>query len=337
MDEHRDDSLKEFKKSSPGNKNKTSASSEGINKVVTFFKNNNKLGIVVLVAVVLVVLVLILKAVGGDSSKEETSSEIIVGSTEETPIDQANYELQKDAIPQLNELVNTYFEAMKNYDAQTYSNIVAGSAATEEKLQKKGEFIEDYQNISCYTKPGLTEGTYVTYVYYEVKFHNVDTLCPALIQLYICTNEDGTMYINAGDLDLELAGYISTVGSDEQVLALKNETERKMDDAIASDEKLSLLIQKLREGVDYTPVVETTAEEPETDVSEMTFEERDEKVLTTNVVRVRSTPTTDSDDNILGKVEMGQELHRIGYNDKWSKITYNGQEAYISSDYVINK
>ena len=80
-----------------------------------------------------------------------------------------------------------------------------------------------------------------------------------------------------------------------------------------------------------------TTTEPETDISEMVFEERNEKVITTTSVRIRSTPTTDSDDNILGKVEAGEELKRVGYNANWSKIIYDGKEAYISSEYVITK
>lgn len=69
----------------------------------------------------------------------------------------------------------------------------------------------------------------------------------------------------------------------------------------------------------------------------MIFEERDEKVLTTTTVRVRSTPDTESDDNVLGKIEAGEELKRVGYNDKWSKVIYQKKEAYVSSDYLITK
>ncbi len=310
------------------------------NQLITFLKDNNKMALIILAAVVLVVLVLILRSCGGeDGTAGETSGEIIVGEGETAPTRSAeDYALKQDAIPELNELVNTYFEAMKNFDAETYTNIVAGDDMTTEKLQKKGEFIEDYQNISCYTKPGISDGDYVAYVYYEVKFHNVDTLCPALIQLYICTNEDGSMYINAGSLDSELAGYINTVSNDEDVRLLKEETNQKMNEAMAADEKLNLVVQKLNEGASYTEEEETTAAETQPqDISQMTFEDRDEDVLTTTTVRVRSTPTTESDDNIVANIEPNETLHRTGYNEQWSRITYDGEEAYVSSDYVILK
>lgn len=296
------------------------------------------MGIVIIVAVVLFILVLVLGGGRKNGSGDENGSgEVIVNGTDTVPENPIDQELQKDAIPQLNDLVHTYFEAMKNCDAQAYSNIVAGDEVTEEKLQKKGEFIEDYRNISCYTKPGMTEGSYVAYIYYEVKFHNIDTLTPALSQLYICTNEDGTMYINAASVDPELAGYLSKLNEDEQVLQLNHDVEKRLNDACAADENLAAFVELLNRGAGYEPEEETTAEEPETDISEMIFEERDEKVLTTTTVRVRSTPDTESDDNVLGKIEAGEELKRVGYNDKWSKVIYQKKEAYVSSDYLITK
>lgn len=326
------------KKSSRRSQEKPSAVKDSIDKVVAFFMNNKKIGLVLIVVLAVIILAAIVGHgnTGESETQPDTSEEIIVSTTEESTESAVDYELKKDAVPQLNDLIHTYFEAMKNYDAEAYSNIVAGDDMTVEKLEKKGEYIEDYQNISCYTKPGMTDGTYVAYVYYEVKFRNVETPGPALIQLYVCTNEDGTMYINSGALDTELTGYISALGGDEQVRALIAETDQKMKDAMASDEKLSRVVEWLNQGGSY--VEETTQEETvPANIDEMTFEERDEKVLTTTTVRVRSTPTTENDDNIVGKVATNEELQRIGYNSQWSKVIYNGEEAYVSSSYLITK
>ena len=326
-------------KTSRGEQEASSAVTDTIEKATALLKNKTNLVIVILVAVIIVLLIALMGK-NNTSVPDETATapteDIIVGTTEAAPEETEDYELKKDAVLQLNTLIHTYFEAMKNCDAEAYSNVVAGDDMTVEKLQKKGEYIEDYQNISCYTKPGMTEGTYVTYVYYEVKFRNVETPGPALIQLYVCTNEDGTMYINSGALDTELTGYINTVSSDEQVRTLIADTDQKMKDAMAADEKLARVVEWLNQGGSY--VEETVPEETVvTDVDQMTFEDRDEKVLTTTTVRIRSTPTTENDDNIVGKVEPNEELQRIGYNSLWSKVTYNGEEAYVSSSYLITK
>ncbi|MBP3700836.1 MAG: SH3 domain-containing protein [Lachnospiraceae bacterium] len=334
--EERNKRNESMRRRSSRRKRRTSAATGNIDKALALFQN--KFALVVVVVVVLIALVLGLSFCGKDDEGKTTtdSGEVIVGTTEAPGVDPSTYELQKNAIPQLNELVNTYFSAMKNADAQGYMNIVAGDELTQEKLEKKGEFIEDYQNVECYTKPGMVEGTYVAFVYYEIKFHNIDTLAPSMIRLYVCTNEDGSMYINAGELDAELTGYMNVISNDEDLRLLEDETNRKLADACAADDKLNALYDLLKQGTVPETEPETT-EEPETDISEMVFEERNEKVITTTSVRIRSTPTTETDDNILGKVEAGEELKRVGYNANWSKIIYKGEEAYISSEYVITK
>lgn len=301
---------------------------------------NSKVAIVIVVVVVLIALVLGLSFCGKDNVNDETtdSGENYVETTgeNETVIDPSSYELQKDAIPEVNELVDTYFTVMKNADAEGYMNVVVGDEMTQDKLAKKGEFIEDYRNIICYTKPGMTNGEHVAFVYYEIKFHNIDTAAPAMIRLYICSNENGTMYINAGDLGAELSEYINIVSDDQELIQLAKQTDQSLKDACASDDKLNALYNLLIDGGEQPTEPETT-QEPETGIDEMVFEERNEKVYAITSVRVRSTPTTDSDDNILGKIEAGDELKRVGYNDSWSKVIYNGKEAYVSSDYVITK
>ena len=308
--------------------------STSTNGSMTFFKDKKIIGIVAVVVVVVIALVLVLSLFGKDEADDtETSEQTTVA--QETEVDPSTYKLEKDAVPGLKELVESYFNAMKSCDAEAYSSLVVGDEVTAEKLQKKGEFIEDYRNIVCYTKPGMVEDTYVAFVYYEIKFHNIDTPAPAMSQMYICSNADGSMYINAGELDEELSQYIGILKDDEELRQLEKDTDQKLADACAADEKLDAFM-KLLLNIEPETEPETTTE-PETDISEMVFEERNEKVITTTSVRIRSTPTTDSDDNILGKVEAGEELKRVGYNANWSKIIYDGKEAYISSEYVITK
>ncbi len=290
-----------------------------------------------IVVAAMIALMLVLCCCGNDNTGDETadSGEALVETTEDVA-DPSTYKLEKDAVPKVNELVDTYFTVMKNADAEGYMSIVSGDEMTHDKLAKKGEFIEDYRNIICYTKPGMSEGEYVAFVYYEVKFRNIDTPAPSMSRLYICSNQDGTMYIYAGDLDAALSEYIYTVSNDEDLRVLESQTDQSLKDACAADEKLAALYDLLVRGTVPETEPETT-QEPETDIDEMVFEERNEKVITTTGVRVRSTPTTETDDNILGKVEAGEELKRVGYNDGWSKVIYNGKEAYISSEYVITK
>ena len=65
----------------------------------------------------------------------------------------------------------------------------------QEELENEAVWVEDYQDITCYTKPGLTEDSYVVYVTYEVKFRRVDTPAPGLMWCYVVKQDDGTYII----------------------------------------------------------------------------------------------------------------------------------------------
>lgn len=51
-------------------------------------------------------------------------------------------------------------------------------------------------------------------------------------------------------------------------------------------------------------------------------------------VRVRSTPSTDSDDTVLGSCDGGTILEYYSESNGWYKVKYNGQTAYVKAEYV---
>ena len=58
------------------------------------------------------------------------------------------------------------------------------------------------------------------------------------------------------------------------------------------------------------------------------------RVRATTVVYVRSAPDKDDDSNKLGKAKEGEEFTALGADNGWTRILYNGSEAYIKSDYL---
>ena len=56
------------------------------------------------------------------------------------------------------------------------------------------------------------------------------------------------------------------------------------------------------------------------------------KEVNTNSLNVRSGPSTNH--SILGKLNKGVKVPVISENSGWSKITYNGKDAYVSSQYL---
>lgn len=87
------------------------------------------------------------------------------------------------------------------------------------------------------------------------------------------------------------------------------------------------------------PIEEVAATEPEepgtqTDVSEAEEETpaKTELIMTTDVVKIRSIPSTDGD--VLALCDKYDSFTRYDEVDGWSKIEYEGKEGYIKSDYV---
>ena len=85
---------------------------------------------------------------------------------------------------------------------------------------KSSEYVESYENIICYTVPGIADNTYIAYVYYEIKFIGIDTKAPSMIRLYICQNKDGSLYIDKNAKDGEIAAYLQEVAGWESVREL---------------------------------------------------------------------------------------------------------------------
>ena len=51
-------------------------------------------------------------------------------------------------------------------------------------------------------------------------------------------------------------------------------------------------------------------------------------------VRIRSSVSTETNDNILGKAKKGDKFVKTGVDGDWSKLDYDGQDGYIKSEFV---
>ena len=242
------------------------------------------------VAVVLVLLVVILvmdKKPGSsknteDTTVSETSDISIEGDTESSAGDGTEdesvepdnneynqdfsaYELQKDANPQVNELISTYFQAKVDQDAQALYKVFGkgeDDRLEERKQQLKDEavYIEDYQDITCYTKAGMTDDSYVVYVTYDVKFRRVDTLAPGLMWCYVVKNDNGDYIIRENVVGDE-ADYVAEQNRTEDVRLLSTQVNERLKQAIESDSLLAGIYKDLSNGA----VVSTSEDEGNAD------------------------------------------------------------------------
>lgn len=166
--------------------------------------------------------------------------------------DFSHYELQKDAVPQVNLLISEYFQAKIDQDAEKLFELFGKAAdesleARREELKSEAVYIEDYQDIVCYTKPGLTADSYVAYVTYEVKFRRVDTLAPGLMWCYVLKDDNGNYIIRENVVGDE-ADYVAKQNQSEDVRLLSKQVNERLRQAIESDTLLAGIYGDLRNG-----------------------------------------------------------------------------------------
>lgn len=75
-----------------------------------------------------------------------------------------------------------------------------------------------------------------------------------------------------------------------------------------------------------------TGDDDKEETPSMSFTSVNQTVYATDSVNVRSNPSTSS--SVIGSLSEGDSVTRTGIGDGWSRISYGGQTAYVSSSYV---
>ena len=126
------------------------------------------------------------QADGSDSSEDQTA---------ESGLSAAEVPMLANEDSSVLALVETYYNAIGTGDTDTLLAICHG--ISENNVIYYGElskYIDHYSDIDIYSKQGPEEGATIAYVYYKMGITDYGEL-PGYEALYICTQEDGTLYI----------------------------------------------------------------------------------------------------------------------------------------------
>lgn len=280
------------------------------------------------------------------SMVEENEVSVEVQSYDDNPLLLNEY-------PEVNSFVESYYKALADGDVDTVCAMQDEISDTEKiTMEKKADYIEAYENIDCYTKNGLEDNSYFTFVVSDVKFYNLDATAPAMTVYYIYTTEDGSFMID-GNMD-DISDVLSEVYEDPEVTDLFNKVDASYVEAVAADENLnsfladlpSLLKTEVGEALALLESTQTTeisddevaltdSNEEETSETETETEtvEAVVQVVALDTINVRSSDSSEADK--IGKVSKGEVLTCLEQKiNGWDKILYDGKEAYVKSTYV---
>lgn len=317
---------------------------------------------ILLIAAVAVTVVFALNA-GNDKTDEVAAG--TPGTTEVADVSDGNslevttltvpdVPLEKDAYEAVNNLIITYYQAVADGDADTIASIQSSVEEMERiRIVELGKYIESYPTVEVYTKPGPVENSYIVIAYTRaIMSYYPEDYFPGYATFYVCTKEDGTLYINQEDIDDPIADYIRQIMLQDDVVELHNKIEVEYKDVCLNKPELFNYIAEVEKQVKQS-VGEVLANETQ-DVSDgdvssgdvsggdagSTEIQPETPVVTgpiyataTTTVNVRSSDSETADK--LGKVSTGTKVEVLEQRPNgWTKIEFEGEEGFIKSEFL---
>lgn len=268
--------------------------------------------------------------------------------------------LLENEYPEVNELITKYHQALQSDDMETIKTLLDYAEDKELlRMQENGSHIESYNNIVCYTKPGLDTDSYVVYACYDVKFIGFDTLVPGLTPFYVSREDDGTYYIRDWEHNPEEAAYANEVTAQEDVTALYERIKNESAQILAGDEALSQYLssylndmmvavgEALKEQENTPETTEAPAESTASAESESQQAQEPSQpsqpapaaakvpnsgeFTVSETVNVRKSANENSER--IGVCYSGEKLEILMKQaDGWTRVKFNGQTGYVKSD-----
>lgn len=261
-------------------------------------------------------------------------------------------------------LMATYYNALATGDVDTVKSVKNYVEDTEEiRIRELSKYIESYPAIEIYTKPGPEPASYIAYVYTKVTFYGYDVQVPGLQTFYVCTDENGNLFLNEGEVAEDILDYIKEINFQDDVVELNNRVNVEYNELCLNNKKMFEYIAELEAQVSKATGEalaaqiadpenasqenpEDTAqagasegsENPEvTPAAEPTPEPQQQQgplsATATTTVNVRSSDSENAEK--LGKIAGGTQVQVTEQRaNGWSKIVYEGQDGYVKSEYL---
>ena len=242
-----------------------------------------------------------------EENQDDTPSSVSNGENneknDENPLESNNQEIST--------LIEKYYQAMGDKDIDTLKTLVNHLSPSDESLITGTDYIVGYEVKDAFYKKGPADGTYVVFAEFSYLCSGNETSVPGLSQLYVVTEADGSLKIDADiESDPEVSSYISEILKDDDVKALQKEVQDAYDKTLEENPTLSAYLSGLGEETAVTP-------EPEAG----------ETMTATDDCNIRE--AADGQSDVIGGVPYGEEVLKIGEEGEWIRIQYDGITGYV--------
>ena len=293
-----------------------------------------------------VALLVVLIVVWARGSHKETDEEDNASTIPEleTTVEVPKDKYEENAYDDVNSLVASYLGAMSTGDTETMASL-SSSLSDDMKAfyEAQAKYVGNYSNYNVYTKKGPAENSYFLLATYDLTINGQSKSLPALISLYVCRNESGALYINSESLTADEEAYILELVAQKDFAELINKIEMDYNSALEDDSSLAAAANALKDEINKDAQeilvakqqkdLEEAAEAEAAAQAEALAAASSQVRCTSENVNIRASASTDAES--IGKTKTGDIYTRYEKMENgWSKIDYNGKEAYIKSEFL---
>ena len=329
---------------------------EKIHSIGNYIIKHNKVVLPAVVVVAVAITVSVSLSLSNRHKEAQQEAEI-ASAASETATETATEEVPLVANEEgaIYTLIATYYNAMATGDEETLRSVCDEISDKDMyRYVELSQYIDYYPTLEIYTKTGPEEGSVIAYVYYKISFVGHEEEVPGYQALYICTNDQGGLYIKRGENSEEVNEYIKTVSTQDDV-EFNNKITVEYNELMVDHPEVLQYISELDSQVSIavgeklanqvaaeTQVAEAGTEEGSTDGQDTQTENGEQQeaedqgpqyVTTTTTVNVRSSDSEQADK--LGKVSGGTKLQVLEQRPNgWTKVDYEGKEGYIKTEFL---
>ena len=330
---------------------------EKIHSIGNYIIKHNKVVLPAVVVVAVAITVSVSLSLSNRHKEAQQEAEI-ASAASETATETATEEVPLVANEEgaIYTLIATYYNAMATGDEETLRSVCDEISDKDMyRYVELSQYIDYYPTLEISTKTGPEEGSVIAYVYYKISFVGHEEEVPGYQALYICTNDQGGLYIKRGENSEEVNEYIKTVSTQDDVVEFNNKITVEYNQLMVDHPEVLQYISELDSQVSIavgeklanqvageTQVAEAGTEEGSTDGQDTQTENGEQQeaedqgpqyVTTTTTVNVRSSDSEQADK--LGKVSGGTKLQVLEQRPNgWTKVDYEGKEGYIKTEFL---
>ena len=240
----------------------------------------------------------------------------------------------------ITELIQKYYKYYADADLENLKKIAEPISDREASyIQFFSQYVEEYQNITVYTKRGLDDTSYLVSVEMEIKFKDINTAAPGLDFFYVRTRKDGSYYIDnlystfnisngENDMDPDVTALIATFEQQKDLVALQTDVKEKFSAALMNDEGLSNFLNTTLpdETTKWSSAYQAAEAQRQADLQNATT------MYAIQDIPVKDSPAQEGAD--LGTITAGTAVTKYADEGAFSRIDYNGANAYVESQYL---